>query len=252
MKKLRFSLVVLFVFIIFLLPAISQESQPDLIKAQVTRVVDGDTIKVIMPGGNLDTVRYIGIDTPETVHPEKPVECFGKEASAYNDALVGDKTVWLELDVEERDKYGRLLAYVYLDPKGRAMVNVILVAQGYAQVATYPPNVKYVELFRELAKGAREDGRGLWAEDVCEDKNDEDEDSKCEQCLEKLNNASHADFKAVSRIGDTLAKRLVEAKPFDPPQCKDASSLEAELQKIPYIASKRSEAVVKHFCPELY
>lgn len=102
----------------------------ELKQAQVVDVIDGDTIEVKSKSGITD-VRYIGIDTPET-HGE--VERYGKEATNYNRSLVGNKTVWLEIGEEARDKYGRLLAYVYLDPAKKSMVNAILVAQGYAEV----------------------------------------------------------------------------------------------------------------------
>jgi endonuclease YncB( thermonuclease family) len=130
-----------------------------LFVAKVVEVIDGDTIDVQLADGREERVRYIGMDTPE-IHG--PVECYGQEASAYNDRLVGGKTVWLELDVEERDRYQRLLAYVYLDSDGQAMVNAILLSQGYAQVMTVPPNVKYAARFLKLQQEAREAGRGLW------------------------------------------------------------------------------------------
>lgn len=130
-----------------------------LIEAEVARVIDGDTIEVDI-GGSLYKVRYIGIDTPETVHPQKPVECFGREASEKNRELVEGKTVRLEKDVSETDKYGRLLRYVWV---GDTMVNAELVRLGYAQVVTYPPDVKYQDLFLQLQREAKEAGRGLWA-----------------------------------------------------------------------------------------
>ena len=132
-----------------------QELEP----ARVTRVIDGDTIEVDMDG-RLYKVRYIGIDTPETVHPTRGVEPYGKEASERNRQLVEGKTVYLEKDVSETDRYKRLLRYVYVDD---VMVNAVLVQEGYAQVATYPPDVKYVDEFLELQREAREEGRGLWA-----------------------------------------------------------------------------------------
>lgn len=104
---------------------------------QVARVIDGDTIKL----SNGDRVRYIGINTPETKHPRKGVEYFGPEASAFNKKLVGGKKVRLEFDVQRRDRYGRLLAYVYL--LDGTFVNLELVRQGFAQVSTFPPNVKH-------------------------------------------------------------------------------------------------------------
>ncbi len=125
---------------------------------KVSRVVDGDTF--VLENG--ERVRLIGVDTPETVHPSKPVQYFGKEASAFTKNLIEGKQVRLEYDVQKQDRYGRLLAYVYL-PDG-TFVNAELVKQGYAQVSTYPPNVKYVDLFARLQREARENNRGLWAQ----------------------------------------------------------------------------------------
>src|ERR671925_1352101 len=114
--------------------------------ARVLRVIDGDTIEVEL-AGKAETVRLIGVDTPETRHPRKPVQAFGKEATAFTRQMVEGKEVRLEFDVQPRDKYGRLLGYVYV---GDTMLNAELVRQGYAQVATYPPNVKYQERFLAL------------------------------------------------------------------------------------------------------
>jgi len=121
--------------------------------------VDGDTIKVRF-NDRTEKVRYIGMDTPETHHPTRGEEPGGREATAVNRRLVDGKTVQLEMDVRERDRYGRLLAYVYV---GNLMVNAELVRLGYAQVMTIPPNVKYASLFVKLHREAREAGRGLWA-----------------------------------------------------------------------------------------
>jgi len=129
------------------------------IEAQVVAVVDGDTIKVEMDG-IVYTVRYIGIDTPETVHPSKPVEWMGTEASAANESLVGGQVVFLEKDVSETDRYGRLLRYVYL--LDGTFVNAMLVRMGYAQVSTYPPDVRYQELFLQMQQEAMDAGLGLW------------------------------------------------------------------------------------------
>lgn len=139
-------------------------SPQGLMAAQVVRVIDGDTLEVLLGDGAKEKVRYIGVDTPEAKHPRVGVECFGRQASAFNESLVLGRTVWLELDVQRRDKYRRLLAYVWLDgdrQKGR-MANALLVAEGYAQVSTYPPNVKYVELFQRLQGEAIENNKGLW------------------------------------------------------------------------------------------
>lgn len=140
----------------------SAQEQPAtaLVEAKVVRVIDGDTIEVDIDG-SLYRVCYIGIDTPETAHPQKPVEYFGKETSEKNRELVEGKIVRLEKDVSEADKYGRLLRYVWVDD---VMVNAELVRLGYVQVATYPPDVKYQDLFLQLQREAKEAHLGLWAE----------------------------------------------------------------------------------------
>jgi micrococcal nuclease len=145
-------------------------------RAVVTRVVDGDTIEVRITdrldgpgagrarvGADYD-VRLLGIDTPESVDPDSPVECYGPEASAATAALVEGETVTLVRDVEERDQYRRLLRYVYL---GEEMVDARLVANGYAVAYSYPPNVRHAELLTELTRAARAQGRGLWASGAC-------------------------------------------------------------------------------------
>ena len=121
----------------------------------VVRVIDGDTIEI--EGGK--KVRYIGIDTPETVDPRKPVQCFGVEASNKNKELVSGKRVRLEKDVSETDQYGRLLRYVYV---GDTFVNLELVKQGYAYASSYPPDVKYQSQFTDAQRVAKEQNKGLW------------------------------------------------------------------------------------------
>ena len=123
---------------------------------RVTRVVDGDTIEI--EGGQ--TVRYIGIDTPETVHPQKAVECFGREASNKNKELVEGKMVQLEKDISETDKYGRLLRYVYANG---VFINELLVKEGFAHASSYPPDIKYQDLLNSAQEEARSQSRGLWA-----------------------------------------------------------------------------------------
>jgi len=127
-------------------------------QAQVTRVVDGDTIEVLMTA-NTYKVRYIGVDTPETVDPRRPVGCYGREASERNRQLVEGKTVELEKDVSETDDFGRLLRYVWVDGE---MVNATLVREGYAVASTYPPDVKHQKLLASLQREAIAAGRGLW------------------------------------------------------------------------------------------
>ncbi len=146
--------------LLILLPALVSCQTDSLLVVKVVRVVDGDTIQVCCIGWKREKVRYIGINTPETKHPTKEVEHFGEEASEANHKLVDGKTVRLEFDVQQLDKYGRTLAYVYLEDG--MFVNAWLVEHGYAQVMTVPPNVKHQELFLKLQREAREGGRGLW------------------------------------------------------------------------------------------
>ena len=142
----------------------SEPSGP--VSARVTHVVDGDTIDVTMPDGAEESVRYIGIDTPETVKPDTPVQCGGPEAHEANERLVGGRTVTLRFDAERRDIYHRLLAYVYLPgagPGGHPLfVNAELVRRGLARTLTIPPNDSFASLFARLAARAGAAGRGLW------------------------------------------------------------------------------------------
>lgn len=129
-------------------------------EAVVERVVDGDTI--ILENG--EKVRLIGIDTPETVKPGTKPEYYGKEASDFTKKKLEGKKVYLEKDVSDSDRYGRLLRYVYLEED--VFFNLELVKEGYANVATYPPDVKYADDFLEAERAARENGKGLWNEEA--------------------------------------------------------------------------------------
>ncbi len=131
-------------------------------RVKVVRVVDGDTIVVRFANGKYEKVRLIGINTPETVDPRRPVQYFGKEASAYTKRHLLGKTVYLQYDWQLRDKYGRLLAYVFL-PDG-TFFNAKIIKDGYAFAFTRYP-FKYMDLFRKLEREAREAGRGLWNPD---------------------------------------------------------------------------------------
>ena len=122
----------------------------------VTIVIDGDTIEI----ESGQRVRLIGIDTPETVDPKRPIGCYGKEASNFTKAQLTGKKVRLEKDVSETDKYGRLLRYVWIDD---TLFNERLVKEGYAQASTYPPDVKYQTNFLNAQKEARENNKGLWS-----------------------------------------------------------------------------------------
>ena len=142
-----------FLLLALLVLAPATRGQP--FEGTVIRVVDGDTIYVQL-GDRVEKIRYIGVNTPEMHHPSKGEEPGGREAAETNRRLVGGKR---ELDVRTRDRYGRLLAYVWVDD---VMVNAELLRLGYAQVMTVPPNVRHQELFVKLQREARDAGRGLW------------------------------------------------------------------------------------------
>jgi micrococcal nuclease len=130
--------------------------------ARVVRVVDGDTL-IIDRGRGDERLRYIGIDTPESVRPDTPVEFMGREASAANAALVEGAMVVLETDVSETDQFDRLLRYVWLrEGDTWLFVNLELVRQGYAQVVTFPPDVRWIDAPRAAQRVARDAGIGLW------------------------------------------------------------------------------------------
>lgn len=140
---------------------------PDLQPARVVRVVDGDTFVARVEGGREERVRLIGVDTPEST---TRVEPFGPEAARFTRRALEGRQVYLELDVQPRDRYGRLLAYAWLEPPRRRdeaevrrrMFNAVLLLEGYAQLLTVPPNVRYADLFVSFQREARAQGRGLW------------------------------------------------------------------------------------------
>lgn len=150
----------------------------NLIKARVMKAIDGDTIYVELENSKEEKVRFIGVDAPESTIQVDP---YGKEAAAYTKSRLLNKSVWLELDVQERDKYGRLLAYIWLSPPTdesdeeirTKMFNAILLLEGYAQIMTVPPNVKYVEYFKRYQQEAREKNAGLWGLEIEEETPDD-------------------------------------------------------------------------------
>ena len=144
--------------ILLLLLVFAALSAPAQEVFRCSRVVDGDTL-IVEIAGKSERVRLIGVDTPETKHPKKPVEYFGKEASAFTRKMVEGKMVRLEYDGQKRDRYGRLLAYVYL-PDG-TFLNAEIIKQGYGFAYTRFP-FKYIEQFRQYERSAREARMGLW------------------------------------------------------------------------------------------
>ncbi|MCE3267193.1 MAG: nuclease (SNase domain protein) [Solirubrobacterales bacterium] len=136
------------------------------LRARVTEVTDGDTVAVALEDGRSERVRYIGVDTPES-NPHEPIQCFGPEAKAANERLVGGRQVVLVVGAEARDDYGRLLAYVHRPaPRGAGFfVNAALVRRGFARTLTIAPNDERAALLRRLESAAGRAGRGLWG--VC-------------------------------------------------------------------------------------
>lgn len=138
-----------------------------LIPATVISVTDGDTVNVRLPTGAKERVRLIGVNAPEST---KRVEPYGYQAAAYTRKALNGREIYLEMDVQDRDKYGRLLAYIWLaEPRTgneaevrEKMFNARLLLEGYAQVMTVPPNVKYADLFRRFQAEARQGNKGLW------------------------------------------------------------------------------------------
>lgn len=139
------------------------DDSPRLIPAKAINIVDGDTLDVRFENGKEERIRLLLVDTPETKAPGKAVQPFGPEASQYAKDILEGKEIGVEIDVSERDKYGRLLAYIWIDDK---IFNEMLLEQGLARVAyIYPPNIKYVDQFRDVQKAAQKAGVGIWSID---------------------------------------------------------------------------------------
>ena len=170
-------LLLLFMLTALLLPAADAKPKPPryhlqpnaVYQVSVQRVVDGDTIIVDFLTGEQERVRLIGVNTPETVHPKKPVEYYGKEASDFTKRELSGKKVWLQMDVQVRDRYQRALGYIWLEPPQedestirRGMFNARLLLEGYGQVMTIQPNVRYADMLVKFQREAREQSKGLW------------------------------------------------------------------------------------------
>lgn len=164
----RRRLLFLGLLILGILAAYWEQRTGDLLEGVVTNVVDGDTVLVDV-AGDVRRVRLIGVDTPETVHPRKPVQYYGPEASVFTKQALSGQRVWLEYDVAPLDKYQRHLAYVWLERPGRdeeavrrGMFNARLLLEGYGRVMTIQPNSRYSDLFARFQAEARAARRGLW------------------------------------------------------------------------------------------
>lgn len=168
-KYLRCSMLLILVFILSACNTTLNVKNPketsgttEQISAELLDIKDGDTIEVRYNGGETATVRYLLVDTPETSHPSLGKQPFGEEAKARNKEILMSGKLTIEFDVGERvDKYGRLLAYVYIDGKS---VQEQLLKEGLARVAyVYPPNTRYLSEFEEAQEEAKEKGIGIWS-----------------------------------------------------------------------------------------
>jgi len=176
-------------------------------KATVARVIDGDTIEVRLYDGTEERVRMIGVDTPEST---REVEPFGKESAAFTQEKLDGKIVYLEIDTTERDRFGRLLAYIWLfqpandkESEVRAkMFNAQLLLSGHAQIMTIPPNIKYVDYFTKFQTEAREGSKGLWAI------------TAYAPVRVNINTASLEELIKIIHIEEERAKEIIELRPF--------------------------------------
>lgn len=199
----------------------------------VTRVIDGDTIEI--EGGQ--RVRYIGINTPETVDPRKATECFGPESSRENKELVEGKTVKLEKDVSETDKYGRLLRYVYLPSENaesdQILINDYLVRQGFAHASTYPPDVKYQDQLTNAQQEAMSKNVGLWS--ACQNfsSTQNQTEKQSENCQIKGNRSSSGE-----KIYHMPGQRYYEKTVIDQSKGERWFCTEAEAQQAGWRKSK--------------
>ncbi len=207
-----------------------ENKQSDENLFRVSRVIDGDTIE--LEGGQ--KVRYIGINSPETVHPEKSVECFGKEASNKNKELVEGKEIKLEKDVSETDKYDRLLRYVYV---GDLFINDYLVRNGYAYSSSYPPDIKFQEQFRKAEEEAKNNKRGLWADNVCNstntptNQNTGKDDTKNTSCNIKGNISSSGEKIYHVPGGQYYEKTVINTSAGERWFCNEAEAVNAGWRK---------------------
>ncbi len=160
-RSSHFLTLFLFAFALLLSSCSNESLNTSPNSATVKRVVDGDTIEIAI-GGKTERVRLIGVDTPETKHPTKGVECYGPEASAYTEQLLPTGTALrVERDIEARDKYGRLLLYVYIADRN-VFVNLDLVMNGYARPMVFEPNTAHKADFAQAATQAELRNVGLW------------------------------------------------------------------------------------------
>lgn len=171
MKRLIVAAIVLILALTGCVTVETDQVNPDVYETRVERVVDGDTIKAYVDG-EMETIRFIGVNTPEIAHDDQEEEHYGDESTAFSEDMLKDQTIYLTKDVSDRDQYGRLLRFIWLekpeDPSNYdeiedKMFNAILLKEGYAHTVKFEPDVTFYKLFRNLQGQAEDAGKGMWA-----------------------------------------------------------------------------------------
>lgn len=221
--------------------------------ATITEVTDGDTVKVLV-NGEVRKVRLIGVDTPETVHPSKPVEYYGMEASNFTKNSLNGKTVYLQKDISDTDKYGRYLYYIWLNQPTELeptkeytkenMFNAQLLINGYAQVSTYPPDVKYNEWFLEFQQAPKSNGEGLWSapeEQIAQENTQSSTSSLSSQEVpsKPTNSSSQGLIKGNHSSSGELIYHVPGGQFYDRTDAEEYFNTEEEAQAAGYRRSKR-------------
>lgn len=193
-------------------------------EAKVLRVVDGDTIEIDRGRGK-EKVRFVLVNTPETVHPKKGAEFYGKEASNFTKSQLTGKTVYLQKDTSDTDRYGRLLRYIWIErpssdnPSNEEIkskcFNAILLAGGYANLSTFPPDVKYVDLFRQIERQARDANVGLWNQPFEIDNGNKNSNKTSNNSSNKSSNASNNVVKKTQNKPVQTTGQTISANPKD-------------------------------------
>lgn len=193
-------------------------------EAKVLRVVDGDTIEIDRGRGK-EKVRFVLVNTPETVHPKKGAEFYGKEASNFTKSQLTGKTVYLQKDTSDTDRYGRLLRYIWIErpssdnPSNEEIkskcFNAILLAGGYANLSTFPPDVKYVDLFRQIERQARDGNVGLWNQPFEIDNGNKNFNKTSNNSSNKSSNSSNNVVKKTQKKPVQGTGQTINANPKD-------------------------------------
>lgn len=206
------------------IPAPVVKSTNTFEEAKVLRVVDGDTIEIDRGKGK-EKVRFVLVNTPETVHPKKGAEFYGKEASNFTKSQLTGKTVYLQKDTSDTDRYGRLLRYIWIErpssdnPSNEEIkskcFNAILLAGGYANLSTFPPDVKYVDLFRQIERQARDGNVGLWNQPFEIDNSNKSSNKTSNNSSNKSSNASNKVVKKTQNKPVQTTGQTINANPKD-------------------------------------